>query len=143
MVDLVGAGLARVIELGGPELARELADDELVGNLLVLAGMHPDDAAARATRALTAAAAAAQLGSIGAVVDGIDALADGAGVRVRLSPARGAAPDATRVRGMVEAIVVGRAPDCETVVVELAGAAVRDASFVPVAQVTGRLRVLP
>jgi hypothetical protein len=139
MVELLGSGMARVIDLGGAELARRMADDELVGSLLVLAGMHPDPAAARAARAL--GAASSELGSIGAVVDGVDATSDG--VRVRLSAALGAAPDAARVRAMVEAIVVGRAPDCETVHVELAGAAVREAGFVPVDQVVGRLRVVP
>jgi hypothetical protein len=124
LVDLVGAGLQRVVAIGGDELARRLADDELVGSLMVLAGMHPDGVAVRAAHALDAAAA--ELGDAGAVVAGVDAL--GEGVRVRLSAAR----DATRARAMVEAIVVGRAPDCEHVVVELAGA-----------RLVEQLRVLP
>ena len=134
LVDLVGTGLARTIELGGQPLARAMADDELVGNLLVLCGMHPDPAVVRAERAL--AAAGAQLGSIGVIVDGVDPIGDG--VRVRLSPDRGGAANADRVRAMIESIVVARAPDLDTVAVELAGAPVTAPGFVPIE----RLRVI-
>lgn len=140
LVDLVGAGMTRVIDIAGPSVARQLADDELVGSLLVLAGMHPDDVAARAAKAL--AAATAELASLGVEVDaahGVVGEGDGDGVRVRLSAVRGAVPDAARVQAMVEAIVIGRAPDCEVVVVELAGVRIAERGFVPVE----RLRVLP
>lgn len=56
VMALYGAGLDRTIETlleaGSADLARRLADDELVGNLLILHGLHPDDVLTRVTRAL-------------------------------------------------------------------------------------------
>jgi Fe-S cluster biogenesis protein NfuA len=46
VVELYGAGLARVVALLGDDTAR-LAGDELVSALLVLHGLHPLDVAAR------------------------------------------------------------------------------------------------
>ena len=55
MLELYGAGLERVA--GAPSTptdhgSRRLADDELVGNLLVLHDLHPDDVDTRVQRAL-------------------------------------------------------------------------------------------
>ena len=50
VLSLYGAGLERVLETVGPEQVRRLADDELVGNLLVLGGLHPDDVDTRVQR---------------------------------------------------------------------------------------------
>lgn len=52
VMALYGAGLERVMETVGPDLVRRLADDELVGNLLVLHDLHPDDVDTRVQRAL-------------------------------------------------------------------------------------------
>jgi Fe-S cluster biogenesis protein NfuA len=41
-----------VLESVGPDLVRRLADDEIVGNLLVLHDLHPDDVDTRVQRAL-------------------------------------------------------------------------------------------
>ena len=87
LVDLVGAGLERVIELGGADLARTLADDELVGNLMVLCGMHPDPATVRAERAL--AAARTELGSLGVAVDASEPTPEGVRVRAVRGARRG------------------------------------------------------
>ncbi|TLS43692.1 hypothetical protein FE633_24220 [Streptomyces montanus] len=59
LMEFYGAGLARVLELlrgpadqpSGPALSA-LLDDELVASLLVLHGLHPDDAPTRIARAL-------------------------------------------------------------------------------------------
>lgn len=133
LIDLVAAGLARVIALGGPALERQLADDELVGNLLVLAGTHPDEPAIRARAALDAASRV--IASLGVSLAGLRA--DGGGIVVELMADRGTRPDEDRVRAMVEAIVLSRAPDVEAVRVEIGGVAVRQAGFVPL----DRLRV--
>jgi hypothetical protein len=134
LVDLVGDGMRRVNEIGGEDVARKLADDELVGNLLVLSGMHPDAPAVRAQRALEAATA--ELGSVGVVFESVDATLGG-GVRVRVRAERGTPSDETRVRTMVEAVVIARAPDVESVQLEIGGKTIAPAGFVSI----DRLRV--
>ena len=52
VMSLYGAGLERVLDTVGPDAVRRLADDELVGNLLVLHDLHPDDVDTRVQRAL-------------------------------------------------------------------------------------------
>ena len=57
LVGLYGAGLARVVDLlgqvdGGAALVRRLADDDLVGSLLILHDLHPDDVDTRVQQAL-------------------------------------------------------------------------------------------
>jgi len=57
LVALYGAGLARVVDLlgevdGGEALVRRLAGDDLVGSLLVLHDLHPDDVDTRIQQAL-------------------------------------------------------------------------------------------
>ncbi|HWO22009.1 MAG TPA: hypothetical protein VNO30_24775 [Kofleriaceae bacterium] len=140
MIELVGDGLHRIGGMGGPALVRAMADDELVGNLLVLCGQHPDPPAARAARALEAARA--ELAAAGVSLEGVDVDEMGGGVRVRLGDARGGAAEvsaarADRVRALVEAIVVGRAPDVEAVEVELGGAVLAPPGFVPLARLRG------
>ncbi len=135
LIDLVGDGLQRVTDLAGPDISRQLADDELVGNLLVLCGQHPDAPAVRAERAL--AAATKELSSVGVTFEGVDAMIGG-GVRVRVTADRGAASDNDRVRTMVEAIVIARAPDADSVQLEVSGKPVAPQGFVPL----DRLRVV-
>jgi hypothetical protein len=102
MVELVGAGMARVTELAD---VRRLADDPIVANLLVLCDLHPDPPAVRVARALASLPG----------LDGVDAI-DG-GVRVRV---RGGSPP-ERVRAHVESVVASCAPDADVVVVEIDG----------------------
>ncbi len=55
VTELYGAGLARVVQLvqeEAPELLRSMVDDELLGSLLVVHDLHPDDLAARVAAAL-------------------------------------------------------------------------------------------
>jgi Fe-S cluster biogenesis protein NfuA len=56
VMALYGAGLERAVDLvlesGQRDLARSLADDEIVGNLLVLHDLHPDDVLTRVNDAL-------------------------------------------------------------------------------------------
>ncbi|MGK5545863.1 NifU family protein [Streptomyces sp. URMC 127] len=54
LTELYGEALARVMDAAGPELAGRLADDELVGHLLALHGIHPEPAEHRAARAVEA-----------------------------------------------------------------------------------------
>ncbi|MEU6488396.1 NifU family protein [Streptomyces sp. NPDC046887] len=57
LVDFYGAGLGRALTLlaeapGAADPVRVLADDELVGGLLILHDLHPDDTMTRVRRAL-------------------------------------------------------------------------------------------
>ena len=51
-MNLYAAGLERVLESVDEDVVRRLADDELVGNLLVLHDLHPDDVDTRVQAAL-------------------------------------------------------------------------------------------
>jgi len=52
LMQLYGSGIARTIEMLGPEAAVRLADDKLVSSLLLLHGLHPVDAQSRIQEAL-------------------------------------------------------------------------------------------
>lgn len=52
VMALHAEGLRRVLGASSEDLVRELAEDEVVGNLLVLHGLHPDDVDTRVQRAL-------------------------------------------------------------------------------------------
>ena len=52
VIGLYGAGLNRILEVVDPDLRRTLADDEIVGSLLVLNDLHPDDVDTRVQAAL-------------------------------------------------------------------------------------------
>lgn len=57
VVRLYGEGLTRTVDLvaaapDGAQTVRRLADDELVANLLLLHGLHPDDVGTRIQQAL-------------------------------------------------------------------------------------------
>jgi Fe-S cluster biogenesis protein NfuA len=57
VVTLYGEGLTRIVELvsrwdAGEQLVRELAADSLVGNLMLLHELHPDDTSTRIQAAL-------------------------------------------------------------------------------------------
>ena len=57
VTELYGAGLARIVELlqvEAPELLTALVDDELLGSLFVVHGLHPQDLATRVAAALDA-----------------------------------------------------------------------------------------
>lgn len=135
LVDLVGEGLRKVDELVERDVARKLADDELVGNLLVLCGQHPDAPSVRAERAL--AAATAELSSVGVTLESVEATIGG-GVRVRVKAERGTPNDGDKVRALVEALVMTRAPDVDAVQLEIGGKPIGPLGFVPV----DRLRVV-
>lgn len=127
LVDVVGAVLARVTELGGSDLVTKLAHDELVGALLVLCDMHPDDASARIERGL--GAAHAELAATGVAIAAVDVIERG--VRVRTTTVVGSRIDAARARSLVEAIAMARAPDIDVLVVELDGKPIGSPGLVP------------
>ncbi|WP_405747003.1 hypothetical protein OG422_28365 [Streptomyces sp. NBC_01525] len=117
LMDFYGTGLARVLALTGTADGTpppELLDDECVAGLLVLHGLHPEDAPARIARALRAA------GAGDAVVEGFD----GTTGALRLSQEDGGCPgtaDATRQR--IEAALACHAPEVTGVALERTAAA--------------------
>jgi len=52
LTEVYGEALARVMDHADGQLAEQLADDELVGHLLVLHAVHPEPAERRAARAV-------------------------------------------------------------------------------------------
>jgi Fe-S cluster biogenesis protein NfuA len=52
VMALYGSGLDRIVEVVGGDALRALADDDVVGNLLVLHDLHPDDVDTRVQQAL-------------------------------------------------------------------------------------------
>jgi hypothetical protein len=90
VTDLYGGALARVMALADPGLAAALAEDELVGSLLLVHDLHPDSFEVRASRAVEAVAAP------GGEVD-----AEIVGREVRLVVTGGGAELAERVRKSV------------------------------------------
>ncbi|WAJ46920.1 NifU family protein [Mycobacterium sp. Aquia_216] len=52
VVELYGAGLDRIMQLGDPDLSERLATDDLVASLLLVHGLHPHDVHRRVSDAL-------------------------------------------------------------------------------------------
>lgn len=106
MTELYGEALARVLDRLPQETARPLMEDELVGHLLVLHGLHPLPAEERAARALERLRPALREHGADAELIGIE---DGV-ARVRLS-ARGCGSALGPAREAVEAALTAAAPE--------------------------------
>ena len=118
LVELYGAGLARIMEIlggdeEGPRLLHELVADPLVESLLVLHDLHPLDTSARVKRAVEEVLP--QLGSHAGDVEylGLD---DTGVLRLRLEQ-RGCS--AATVRDVIEKAVAAAAPEAAGVGIEL------------------------
>jgi len=118
LVELYGAGLARIMEIlggdgEGPRLLAELVADPLVESLLVVHDLHPLDTSARVRRAVEEVLP--QLGSHAGDVEylGLD---DTGVLRLRLEQ-RGCS--AATVRDVIEKAVAAAAPEAAGVGIEL------------------------
>src|SRR6185369_6722214 len=118
LVELYGAGLARITEIlggdeEGPRLLAELVADPLVESLLVVHDLHPLDTSARVKRAVEEVLP--QLGSHAGDVEylGLD---DTGVLRLRLEQ-RGCS--AATVRDLIEKAVAAAAPEAAGVGIEL------------------------
>ena len=116
VLGLYGAGLERVLETVGPDAVRRLADDELVGNLLVLGGLHPDDVDTRVQRALDQVRPYLGSHAGGVTLSGVDA--DGV-VHLRLEGSCDGCPSsAMTVKSAIEDAILVAAPDVVAVEAE-------------------------
>lgn len=119
LLDLFGDGLARMLALAEQstahdELLTAFASDELVGSLLLLYGLHPEDTVTRVKRAVEGirgafAASGGQLDLL-SVTDGV--------ARVRLAGAggcRGCAPSGQAFQTLIELAIYAAAPEIEGV----------------------------
>src|ERR1700758_1706939 len=116
LVELYGAGLARITEIAGeeaPELIDKLVADPLVESLLLVHDLHPLDTSARVRRAVEEVLP--QLGSHAGDVEYLGL--DETGVlRLRLEQ-RGCS--AETVRDLISKAVAGAAPEAAGVDIEL------------------------
>jgi Fe-S cluster biogenesis protein NfuA len=119
LVELYGAGLARISEIvgedeSGPKLMDKLVADPLVESLLLVHDLHPLDTSARVRRAVEEVLP--QLGSHAGNVEYLGL--DEAGVlRLRLEQS-GCSADT--VRDLIEKAVAGAAPEAAGVAIEMA-----------------------
>jgi Fe-S cluster biogenesis protein NfuA len=119
LVELYGAGLARITEVVGedecgPKLMDKLVADPLVESLLLVHDLHPLDTSTRVRRAVEEVLP--QLGSHAGNVEYLGL--DEAGVlRLRLEQS-GCSADT--VRDLIEKAVAGAAPEAAGVAIELA-----------------------
>ena len=117
LVELYGAGLARITEILGeeePKLIDKLVTDPLVESLLLVHDLHPLDTSTRVRRAVEEVLP--QLGSHAGEVEYLGL--DEAGVlRLRLVQ-RGCSVET--VRDLIEKAVAGAAPEAAGVAIEMA-----------------------
>jgi Fe-S cluster biogenesis protein NfuA len=121
VVALYGAGLERMVgALGqspnGAELLRQLTEDDLVGNLLLLHGLHPDDVGTRIQLALDRVRPYLGSHSGGITYVGVD---DHGVAHLKLEGScDGCAGSAATVHQAVERAVLDAAPEVTSVEVE-------------------------
>jgi Fe-S cluster biogenesis protein NfuA len=120
LLELYGQGLAhlmaRVADLGSPDLPAALAEDDLVAHLLLLHGLHPLDLEARVRQALDSVRP--YLASHGGNVEllGID---DGV-ARLRLQGAcTGCSSSETTLKNLIEQAIQVAAPDLDSIQTEM------------------------
>jgi Fe-S cluster biogenesis protein NfuA len=121
LMEFHGAGLDRALEIvantgePGLRLIDDLGRDPLVSSLLVLYGLHPDDADTRARKALEQVLPKVQRG--GGELEVLDI--NNSGVRLRLSvSAHSCGSTANTLKSMVEDAIYEAAPDVGSVVIE-------------------------
>jgi Fe-S cluster biogenesis protein NfuA len=126
LTEVYGEALARVLDHAGDGLTGRLVQDDLLGHLLVLHGLHPEPVETRAARAVERVRPTVRERGGDVELAGID----GPVARVRLTASGcGAAAFEEAVREAVLAV----APELSDVV------PVREAAFVPLGTLTTRL----
>jgi Fe-S cluster biogenesis protein NfuA/nitrite reductase/ring-hydroxylating ferredoxin subunit len=123
ILELYGSGLSRAIEItaaqgaAGEAILDRLADDELVGSLFILHGLHPDDFATRVGKALVRVRP--YLGSHGGDVELVQADETTGVVRLRMAGSCETCPSSTlTVKLAVETAIKEVAPEFSSIEVE-------------------------
>jgi Fe-S cluster biogenesis protein NfuA/nitrite reductase/ring-hydroxylating ferredoxin subunit len=116
VLALYGAGLERIGDHLDPDTRRELADDELVGPLLVLHDLHPDDVDTRVQRALDQVRPYLGSHAGGVALSGVD---ENGIVHLQLEGSCDGCPSsALTVKNAIEDAVLMAAPDVVAVEAE-------------------------
>ncbi len=109
VMALYGEGLDRIVGSIGDDAVRRLADDEVVGNLLVLHDLHPDDVDTRVQQALERVRPYLGSHAGGVALSGVD---DQGVVHLRLQGSCDGCPSsALTVRSAIEDAILMAAPD--------------------------------
>jgi Fe-S cluster biogenesis protein NfuA len=113
VTDLYGAGLTRVVEVVGaeaPDLLARLVDDDLVGSLFVVHGLHPLDLAGRVEAALASVRPflAAHAGDVELLA--VDEVAGAVHLRL-LGSCDGCPASAVTLQRSVEQAILAAAPE--------------------------------
>jgi len=116
VMSLYGAGLERIVATVDEDTVRRLADDEVVGNLLVLHDLHPDDVDTRVQRALEQVRPYLGSHAGGVSLSGVD---EHGVVHLRLEGSCDGCPSsAMTVRSAIEDAILVAAPDVVAVEAE-------------------------
>jgi Fe-S cluster biogenesis protein NfuA len=142
LMDLHGTGLERVLEIvfqssdGGSRVIDELGRDPLVGSLLILYGLHPEDLQTRVERKLEQIRS--KLSKMGTEAELLSVT--GGEVRLRMkSDGHACGSTAHSMRAMVEEEIYDAAPDLTSLAIE--GLEEKSASgFVEVERLLGTSR---
>jgi len=123
LTELYGAGIARTVELveDSPDVLRRLARDDLVGNLLVLHDLHPDDFETRAAAAVEALAPSVGKGGAQLELTGFDPAAAALAVTVT-STGSGCGSTSETLRTSVHDALADALPDAELIEVVMESA---------------------
>ena len=120
VMSMYGAGLDRALEIardaGGDALVRQVADDEVIGNLLVLHGLHPVDVQTRVQAALDQVRP--YLGSHAGGVELLGVDAEGVAHLKLEGSCDGCASSALTVQSAIEDAILVAAPDVVAVEAE-------------------------
>jgi hypothetical protein len=121
MMELHGAGLERVLELaadsalGSPALVTRMADDSLLGPLLLIHDLHPHDLETRLSRRLDRLRP--RIAANGCRADVVAVGGDVATVRVEGIERLSATP-AEELKALIETTLLEAAPELTTLVIE-------------------------
>jgi Fe-S cluster biogenesis protein NfuA/nitrite reductase/ring-hydroxylating ferredoxin subunit len=116
VMSLYGAGLERIVAAVDEDTVRRLADDEVVGNLLVLHDLHPDDVDTRVQRALEQVRPYLGSHAGGVSLSGVD---EQGVVHLRLEGSCDGCPSsAMTVKSAIEDAILVAAPDVVAVEAE-------------------------
>ncbi|MFF6981846.1 NifU family protein [Streptomyces sp. NPDC008343] len=138
LTEIYGEALARVMDHADGQLAERLADDELLGHLLVLHDVHPEPAERRAARAVERLRPAVQERGGDVEWAGVE----GQVARVRMTSGggcgSGCGAGAMDVTDAVREAVLAVAPELTAVEPLTAAAPAPAPAFVPLATLTHR-----